>query len=142
MKGDSGGWNNFMYLNYHYNKKLKTNARALRNNSTPGEIRIWCELFRARKMRGYQFLRQRPVGSFIADFMCKELNLIIEVDGYSHLFKYEKDIQRDKILKKLGFTTLRFSEQQVKHDLDNVCAEIESYIDNYELNHNKIIKQE
>ncbi|HNW98332.1 MAG TPA: endonuclease domain-containing protein [Bacteroidales bacterium] len=97
---------------------------------------MWCELLRAKKMRGYQFLRQRPVDSYIADFMCKNLNLIIEIDGYSHLFKHEKDIERDKNLKQLGFSILRFSEQQVKYDIDNVSAEIENYIDNFEQKNN------
>ncbi|MGD0709655.1 MAG: DUF559 domain-containing protein [Bacteroidales bacterium] len=125
-----------MHSNFHYNKDLKLNARELRNNSTKGEIRIWCELLRAGKMRGYHFLRQRPVGSFIADFMCKKLNLIIEIDGYSHSFKHNKDIKRDEFLKQFGFVTLRFSEQQVKHNIDNVCMEIESYIDEFELKNN------
>jgi very-short-patch-repair endonuclease len=47
-------------------------------------------------MLGFQFLRQRSIENFIADFMCKELNLIIEIDGYSHQFKNEDDIDEIK----------------------------------------------
>lgn len=54
-------------------------------------------------MLGFQFLRQRPIENFIADFMCKGLNLIIEIDEYSHQFKNEDDIQRDERLNQLGF---------------------------------------
>ena len=72
----------FDHLGYH--KDLKEIARKLRNDSTPAEIRLWTKLLRSKQMKGYQFLRQRPVLNYIADFMCKELRLIIEVDGESH----------------------------------------------------------
>ena len=72
------------YSNLNYNKKLKHRSRKLRNESTMAEIRIWSELLRGRKMLGYPFLRQRPVLHYIADFMCKPLKLIIEVDGFTH----------------------------------------------------------
>ncbi len=77
---------------------------------------------------GYAFLRQRPVGNFIADFMCKELKLIIEVDGYSHNFKIEEDIARDKILTDLGYSVLRFTDEEILNDLPNVQRMLESWI--------------
>jgi very-short-patch-repair endonuclease len=89
-------------------------------NSTKGEIRLWCELLRGRRMNGYQFFRQYAIENYVVDFMCRKLNLIIEVDGYSHNFKYEKDIFRDKKLGKMGYNVLRFSETEVKNDLFNV----------------------
>jgi len=52
------------YDNLSYNKKLKSLARALRKNSTPAEIRMWTELLRAGQMKGFTFLRQRPVGNY------------------------------------------------------------------------------
>ena len=117
-----------------YNKKLKKLARNLRNNSTPAEIRLWSELLKARKMKGYQFLRQRPVLNFIADFMCKKLQLIIEVDGNSHSFEQQwyKDKAREKELEDYGFTILRFTDEQIFVDLDNVRLGIEKWIDSYE----------
>ena len=70
--------------NLYYNKKLKEFARRLRKQTTNAEVKLWNEVLRGRQMHGYTFLRQRPILYFIADFMCKELMLIIEVDGYTH----------------------------------------------------------
>lgn len=115
--------------NNYYNKSLKSFARIKRTISTKAEIRIWCELLRNKKMLGFQFLRQRPIENFIADFMCKELNLIIEIDGYSHQFKNEDDIQRDKRLNQLGFMTLRFTDDEVKNQITNVERAIVRWIE-------------
>lgn len=73
-------------------------------------------------------MRQRSIHNFIADFMCKELMLIIEVDGYSHNFKTDEDMTRDKILAGFGFTTLRFSDKEIMDDLPNVKRTIETWI--------------
>jgi very-short-patch-repair endonuclease len=77
---------------------------------------------RAGMMKGYGFRRQRPVLKYIADVMCKELLLVIEVDGYTHQF--EEAIKKDKIkqqdLEKGGFTVLRFTDDEVLHDIENV----------------------
>ena len=80
-------------------------------------------------MNGYQFNRQFPISKYIVDFICRELKLIIEVDGYSHEFKYEDDLQRDKHLNSLGYYVLRFTEQQVRHALDDVAETIENEIE-------------
>lgn len=80
-------------------------------------------------MLGFQFLRQRSIENFIADFMCEELNLIIEIDGYSHQFKNEEDIQRDKRLTQLGFMTLRFTDDEVKNQITNVERAIVRWIE-------------
>jgi very-short-patch-repair endonuclease len=66
-----------------YNPKLKILARNLRNNSTPGEIRLWNEL-KNKQFYGFDFHRQKPLLNYIADFYCYELALIIEVDGRYH----------------------------------------------------------
>jgi very-short-patch-repair endonuclease len=105
--------------NLDYNKNLKPFAKSLRADSTKDEIRLWCELLSKSKL-GYSFLRQRPIGKYIADFMCKELRLIVEVDGYSHNFKTNQDAERDKTLSELGFTVLRFTDNEVMNDLPNV----------------------
>ena len=116
--------------NHHYNPNLKAYARTLRKESTKAEIRLWCELLKGRNMGGYQFLRQRPVGNYIADFMCKELNLIIEVDGFTHDFKdaAEKDLIRQRNLETMGFTVLRFSDQAVMQYLTAVNEIITGWI--------------
>ena len=115
--------------NSHYNKNLKPLARNLRKDSTKAEIRLWCELLSGKRMLGYGFRRQRPVGNYIADFLCKELNLIVEVDGYSHHFKTEEDGKRDEALLAMGFTGLRFSDQEVIQDIENVRRTVEIWIE-------------
>ena len=116
--------------NLYYNKSLKNLARKLRNESTQAEIRLWTETLRAGKLLGYTFLRQRPVLNYIADFMCKELKLIIELDGYTHSFEqqWKRDLNRQKELEDAGFTILRFHDEEIMNDLKNVERVIELWI--------------
>ena len=118
-----------MEANHHYNKNLKPLAQGHRNDSTKAEIRFWCELLSGKRLGGYSFKRQLPISNYIADFMCKELKLMIEVDGYSHRFKNEEDIKRDKALTELGFSILRFTDAEVMQDLPNVQRTLEVWID-------------
>ncbi|MEW5800040.1 MAG: endonuclease domain-containing protein [Bacteroidota bacterium] len=111
-----------VYSNNHYNKSLKGFARANRNSGTKAEIRLWTEVLNRRQMLGYQFLRQRPIDKFIADFFCKELKLVIETDGYTHQLKeaYEKDQRREQRLKELGYCILRFRDEDVMNNIARV----------------------
>jgi very-short-patch-repair endonuclease len=70
-------------MKIYYNPKLKAKSRELRNNSTLAEVPLWNQL-KGRKMRGYQFMRQKPIGNYIVDFFCSKLKLVIEIDGESH----------------------------------------------------------
>jgi very-short-patch-repair endonuclease len=112
-----------------YNKNLKEFSRQLRNNSTLSEVLLWNEL-KAEKMFGYQFNRQKPLGTYIVDFYCKKLNLVIEIDGNSHGFDdiYLNDLKRQNILESFGLKFLRFSDLQVKMDMMNVIKVIENFI--------------
>ncbi len=85
-------------------------------------------------MKGYQFRRQRPVLNYIADFMCKELILIIEVDGITHQWEEvaEKDIRREEDLKAVGFNVLRFSDDEVLEHINQVIYRIEQYVEEFE----------
>jgi very-short-patch-repair endonuclease len=79
-----------------YNRNLKELAKNLRNNSTKAEIILWQKLKR-KQMYDYDFHRQKPIDNYILDFYCYELNLGIEVDGYSHEFlEVYKKIQLKK----------------------------------------------
>jgi len=69
---------------WHYNSELKNFANANRKSMTKAEACIWKFLLSSKQMMGYSFRRQRPKLNFITDFMCKELMLIIEVDGLTH----------------------------------------------------------
>lgn len=93
------------------------------------------EICRARKMKGYPFRRQRPVLKYIADFMCKELKLIIEVDGITHQYQgaQERDAARQNVLGKAGFTVLRFEDAEVLNDINFVYTEIENWIESQEI---------
>jgi very-short-patch-repair endonuclease len=117
-----------------YNNRLKGYAKNMRNDSTKAEVRLWNELMRAKTMKGYSFRRQRPVLQYIADFMCKELNLIIEVDGISHYDEeqFRLDKKRTADLVAGGFTVLRFDHEEVIYQIDNVQREIEGWIEEWE----------
>ncbi len=117
-----------------YNPKLKEFARQLRNHSTKSEIKLW-KYLKGKQMRGYNFHRQKPLLNFIADFYCYELSLVIELDGYTHQFQDTiiKDAIKEKELKKVGLSVLRFEDNEVMNDLENVLRVIENYIDRYEI---------
>ncbi len=119
-----------------YNPKLKEFARQLRNHSTKSEIKLW-KYLKGKQMQGYDFHRQKPLLNFIADFYCYELQLVIELDGYTHQFQETiiKDTIKEKELKKVGLSVLRFEDNEVMNDLENVLRVIENYIDRYEITH-------
>ena len=119
-----------------YNKNLKEFSRRLRNNSTLGEILLWQKL-RAGSMMNYTFNRQKPLDRYIVDFYCKPLNLVIEIDGSYH-FEAEqkvKDNERQKLLEEMGLNFLRFSEQQVRKDMEMVLKTIMNHIVEFEQRH-------
>jgi very-short-patch-repair endonuclease len=113
----------------NYNKKLRGFSRELRNNSTLGEIILWKKVLRAKEFHGFQFNRQFIIGNYIVDFICRKLKLVIEIDGYSHYFKQEKDAERDKKLSELGYTVLRFTENEVRHNIDDVVSQLEKFLE-------------
>jgi len=115
-----------------YNKNLKEFSRKLRKNSTLGEILLWQKL-RAGSIMNYTFNRQKPLGRYIVDFYCKPLNLVIEIDGSYHFEEEQKvkDKERQQILEEMGLKFLRFSEQQIRKDMDIVLKAIERYILEY-----------
>jgi very-short-patch-repair endonuclease len=116
-----------------YNPNLKELARQLRNNSTKAEIILWQKL-KGKQMYGYDFHRQKPVDNYRIDFFCHELMLGIEVDGYSHqiIEVFNKDVKKEGVMNMLGIHILRFSDEQVLKDTDNVIRAIEWYIANFE----------
>ncbi|MCX6199481.1 MAG: DUF559 domain-containing protein [Bacteroidetes bacterium] len=120
--------------NLGYNKKLQPFANENRKSMTKAEACLWKYALRARGIKGYQFRRERPVLNYIADFMCKELKLIIEVDGLTHDWDetIAKDNKKDKDLKAEGFTILRFNDNEVLKHMNAVIDEIELTIENIE----------
>ena len=83
---------------------------------------------------GYDFHRQKPIDNYIVDFFCNKLQLAIELDGFSHHLPetYQKDLEKEKKLNKLGITVLRFNDSEVIHRIDDVIGIIQLFIENFE----------
>ena len=113
-----------------YNPKLKELARKLRKNMTLAEVLLWNQL-KQKKMLGFDFDRQRPIDEYIVDFYCKELMLAIEIDGASHNFEDSdvRDMERQDRLENLGVRVLRFTDGDVKQNLEGVLRGVRNWID-------------
>jgi len=105
--------------NVRYLSQLKLLSRKNRKTPTITEKKIWEELLMKRKT-GYKFLRQKPINRFILDFYCSELNLAIEIDGGSHDKKKGYDQARDLFLQQIGIKTIRFTNDEILNQIDNV----------------------
>lgn len=97
---------------------------------TKAEACLWKYILRAGTLSGYKFKRQRPILDYIADFMCPELMLVIEVDGITH--EHEAVIVKDKIkqqkLEEVGFTVLRFTNWEVLNQMGEVSAILNGWL--------------
>jgi very-short-patch-repair endonuclease len=120
-----------MHNNHHYNKRLKANARALRKDMTKAEACLWKYVLSRKRIKGFQFRRQRPIGQYIVDFVCLPLKLVIEVDGITHTYGETilYDEHRQKKLEALGFVVLRFTDDDVLSAINDVYREIELTVD-------------
>lgn len=97
-------------------------ARQLRRTMTEAEERLWREL-RGRGLDGMKFRRQVPVGSYVADFLCADALLIVEIDGSQHA-ESATDVVRTKFLNEKGFRVLRFWNDEVLREMNAVCDTI------------------
>ena len=109
-----------------YNPKLKEYAKELRKNSTLSEVLLWQQI--KNKALGVQFHRQVPMLEYIVDFYCHELMLAIEIDGDSHLYKYEYDNKRQGELENEGVIFLRFTDLDVKQNMFSVGITLEQVV--------------
>lgn len=96
-------------------------ARYLRQLLTPAETHLWNAL-RCRQLAKLKFRSQHPVGRFIVDFYCPSCKLIIEVDGGIHTQQKAYDEARTKQLQSFGYRVLRFSNEEVLHNLATVLT--------------------
>lgn len=103
-------------------KTLTGLAKQLRRNQTDVEKRLWYRL-RARQIGGYKFRRQHQIGNFIADFVCAERMLIVEIDGGQHSEQAQRDSTRTAALSSMGYRVLRFWNNEV---IDNIDAVLEA----------------
>ncbi|MDQ0395941.1 endonuclease domain-containing protein [Labrys monachus] len=98
-------------------------ARQLRANQTDVEGRLW-QALRGRRLQGLKFRRQVPLLAYTVDFVCLEKRLVIELDGKQHDWHREYDEERTAAIEASGFAVLRFTNEQLKGDLDPVLQEI------------------
>lgn len=110
-----------------YLSQLKEMSRRNRKHQTLAEQTIWNKLLK-RKRLGYTFLRQKPIGRFILDFYCSELNLAIEIDGEYHKDRVGYDKERDEFLKQIGIETIRFTNETVLKDFGKVKSVLLSLV--------------
>jgi very-short-patch-repair endonuclease len=82
-------------------------ARALRRNQTEAERHLW-RFLRNRRLLGFKFRRQHPIGPYFADFACAERRLVVELDGSQHLTFAAEDVRRTRALQRLGYRVVRF----------------------------------
>lgn len=116
-----------------YNPKLKAYAKVLRKQMTFSEVKLWAAL-KNRNMMGYDFDRQRPIGAYIVDFYCKELQLAIEVDGITHEGEgaQQKDAKRQQELEAPGITFLRFDALMIVNDVEAATKAIATWIEEHQ----------
>src|SRR5579862_6350915 len=103
------------------NPRATERSRRLRRASTDAERKLWYRL-RSRSIDGFKFVRQEPIGPYVADFVCRERQLIVEVDGSQHLAS-KRDI-RDQWLVERCYKVLRFWNNDVLTNIDGVLEAI------------------
>ena len=107
---------------------MRVYARENRKNATLAEQYLWEHL--RGKSFGEDFLRQHIIGDYIVDFASRHGGLVIEVDGGYHSEPQQKedDERREKDLEKMGFHILRFSNEEILYDIENVLEQINSFL--------------
>ncbi len=109
------------------NRRKIGRARQLPRAQTDAERKLWYRISN-RQMAGYKFVRQEPIGPYIADFVCREHRIIVELDGSQHAESLH-DAVRDAYLASIGYRVLRFWNAEVfaalESVLDTILATIE-----------------
>ncbi|HJV59057.1 MAG TPA: endonuclease domain-containing protein, partial [Methylomirabilota bacterium] len=98
-------------------------ARGLRRRQTDAERRLWARL-RDRRLQGAKFARQVPVGPYVVDFCCRELKVIVELDGGHHAVQTGADAERTALFEALGYRVLRFWNNEALGNTDGVLRRI------------------
>jgi len=106
--------------------QTRLRARELRRSPAHIERLLWNRL-RFWQIDGFKFRRQQPLGNYIADFVCFERRLIVEIDGGQHAAKKEYDAKRDSWLHDQGFIVLRFWNSDIVENMEGV---LQSILDN------------
>ena len=120
------GINDKVSMFYNAKPLIFARAKQLRKQMTSSELKIW-ELLKGSKMLGLRFRAQHPIDIFIADFYCHSLKLVLEIDGGIHKSKdqSEYDVGRTGELNNLGIQVVRFTNEEIEKDIDQVRKRIE-----------------
>jgi very-short-patch-repair endonuclease len=94
----------------------RSRAREMRHTPAVTEKHFWNEV-RDRKLGGFKFRRQFLIGPYIADYVCVEKKLIVELDGVLHAHRAEYDRRRDEFLERQGYRVIRFRNDDFLHDM-------------------------
>lgn len=123
-KSGEGSRERFLEMEIH-KQSLVAVSRKLRYAQTPWENKLWYYL-RANRFFGLKFKRQVMIGEYIVDFCCNEKKLIIEPDGGQHneFFKQFIDEQRSEYFKKYGYKVLRFWNNEIDGNIEEVLEKI------------------
>ena len=108
---------------HHANPRTLGHARTMRHEPAPAEQKLWYEL-RDRRLGGFKFRRQQPAGPFVADFYCADSRLIVELDGDTHAGREDYDAARTAWLANNGHRVVRFTNDDVHHNLEGVLLAI------------------
>ena len=105
--------------------ELVKRSRELRKNMTPQEQKLW-EIIRKRQFFGYRFRRQFPIGVYIADFVCREKKIIIEIDGGQHNTDENLiyDNKRTEYLNSEGYKVIRFWNNDIDNNMSGVYEKL------------------
>jgi very-short-patch-repair endonuclease len=114
-------------MKIHYDPRLKERARQLRKAGVLSEVLLWNQL-KGRRL-GFQFTRQKPIGSYIVDFYSNQLSLVIEIDGSSHNNRLESDCRKQAELEAMRLKVLRFLDSDVLNNLAGVVSALKEWID-------------
>jgi len=98
-------------------KLMKERVRHLRKNMTDAENRVWYFL-RDRRFCDYKFVRQKIIGSYIVDFVCRQKKVIIELDGGQHAEAVPYDEKRTKFLESKGYVVFRVWNNEVFENIE------------------------
>ena len=98
-------------------------AKQLRANLTDAEKFIW-QFLRRKQLDGFKFRKQVPIGTYVVDFACLEVLVVIELDGGQHMEDSQYDAKRDQWLQKEGYKVLRFWNNEVFKDIENILETI------------------
>ncbi len=110
-----------------FNTKNQAHAKALRQNMTPWERKLWYCFLKDYPVR---FQRQKCIGPFIADFYCYKAKLVIELDGGGHYNpeSQQNDEHRTEVLKQYGLKVIRFCNLDIDKNFYSVCTVIDNEV--------------